>query len=113
MDSPEGRQKMMGFGKEARHIFHPGGALGAPPHRSLTQRSMSVDFAAMANRRRKLSFPTDLTQITEELGDDILQVIKCNVYYSDEEYKKRVSDRTNRSGRSYFDDFEEEDGSLA
>ena len=41
-----------------------------------------------------------------------LQQIKDN-FYLDEEYKKRVSDRTNRSGRSYFDDFEEEDGSLA
>ena len=79
MDSPEGRQKMMGFGKEARHIFHPG-ALGAPSHRSLTQRSMSVDFAAMANRRRKLSFPTDLTQITEELGNEIIKSDNYNFY---------------------------------
>lgn len=63
MDSPEGRQKMLGFGKEARHIFH------GPAPRSLSQRSMSVDFVGMnMNRRRKASFPTDLTQITEELG---------------------------------------------
>ena len=64
MDSPEGRQKMLGFGKEARHIFH------GPAPRSLSQRSMSVDFVSMnMNRRRKASFPTDLTQITEELGE--------------------------------------------
>jgi len=93
MDSPEGRQKMLGFGKEARHIFH------GPAPRSLSQRSMSVDFVSMnMNRRRKASFPTDLTQITEEL---------------DEEYRRRISDRTNKSNRSFFDDFAEEDETLA
>lgn len=63
---------------------------------------MSVDFVnSQLNRRRKLSFPTDLAQITEELGNSFLFDVKLNV--SDD---KRSSGRTNRS---YFDDFAEQD----